>query len=184
MRTNWKEVWYKKGESNTTNPQELDGFEKTSINPLLVCKAITKCLNIKPTDSLLEVGCGAGMLAQHFTCKYKGVDFSETLIAKHKELFEHDVSIAEANKLPFKNNSFDYCIAYSVFQYFPNKGYSKKVINEMQRISTKGIFIGDLPLLSHDKNHLLFDKSQFMDYNTTSGYYNQDRFNVYKNETP
>jgi len=178
----WKKVWERKGKINTDNFIELDGFEATIINPKLVASKIIKLLDIKKTDKVLEVGCGAGMLARYLKCNYIGVDYSNSLVKKHIKLLGNSVLVGEANDLPFKDKLFDKVFAYSVFHYFPNKKYAKKALKEMRRISKGPIFIADLPETSHRKSHLLFKKDDFArtvnKASFSDGFYNKNRFNV------
>lgn len=178
----WQKIWERKGKINTNNLVELDGFEATTINPKIVVSKIIKLLDIKKTDKVLEVGCGAGMLAQCLKCNYVGVDYSNSLVKKHIKLLGNSVLVAEANNLPFKDKFFDKVFAYSVFHYFPDKKYVKKALKEMKRVSRGSIFIGDLPESSHRKSHLLFKKSDFVGavnkVNFSDGFHNKNRFNV------
>ena len=134
-------------------------------------------------STMLEVGCGAGAIAQFFNCEYTGVDYSETLIEKHRSILGNNVSVAEANNLPFEDNSFDYVIIVGVCHYFPDKNYTNNVISEMQRVAKKAIFIGDLPVSSHDDTHLLFSKEDFREWVITPSCYNDVRFNVHRRLT-
>lgn len=79
----WKEVWERKGRSNTKCLEELDGYEDTTANVKEIARQITIELDIKETDKILEVACGAGGLAQYIKCgEYVGVDYSSTLVKK------------------------------------------------------------------------------------------------------
>lgn len=180
---NWKEVWYKKGNTATDNLKLLNGYEKTNINPEIVAKQISEILNINSNTSLLEVGCGAGMLAQYFNCDYTGVDYSETLLKKHKQLLGNKLVLAEANELPFDDESFTNVFSFSVFQYFPNFEYGDQVIKEMFRVCKRGgkVFIGDLPFKSHSEEHILYemDNMKKRGLNIANGFYNPERFNVW-----
>lgn len=117
----WKKIWEKKGSNLTSDLKWLDGFENVKQSPKLLAKNIIKQLDIKKTDKVLDVGCGAGMISQHLECDYVGVDYSKPLVKKHYFILHHSVLVAEANNLPFKDKSFDKVMAYSVFHYFPNK---------------------------------------------------------------
>lgn len=78
----WKEIWTQKGEMEGTKEdiRIYDGWEKSTADMEIAAKKITKLLNIKPTDKVLEVGCGAGGLAQYMNCEYIDIDFSSTLV--------------------------------------------------------------------------------------------------------
>lgn len=174
----WHEIWERKGNHPTDDLKELDGFEHTTIDPESVAHAISAQLDVCQDDRLLEVGCGAGLLAQYLDCWYVGIDYAQSLVKKHIRILDHTVVYSEANNLTFKDNSFDKVFAFSVFHYFPNKIYVKKAIDEMKRTAKKSIFIGDLPLKSHRGEHLLFTKEDFDGWYITEGLYNPDRINV------
>ncbi|MDR5586960.1 MULTISPECIES: class I SAM-dependent methyltransferase [Clostridium] len=175
----WKEVWERKGRDTTRKLEVLDGYESTTANVAKIAKNIIKELDIKETDTVLEVACGAGGLAQYINCKsYVGVDYSTSLVKKHIELLNNSVLHGEASNLIFKNNTFDKVFCFGAFHYFPNQDYAQKAIDEMKRIAKKAIFIGDLPITSHREQHLLYNKDNFKDWKITDGYYNPCRFNV------
>lgn len=175
----WKEVWERKGRGQTNNLEELDGYEDTCANVQEIAKKIIKELDIKETDKILEVACGAGGLAQYIKCaQYVGVDYSGSLVKKHIELLNNSVIQGEANDLIFKDKSFDKVFCFGAFHYFPTKEYADKAISELKRVAKEAIFIGDLPTTSHRDEHLLYDKADFKDWKIIDGYYNPCRFNV------
>jgi ubiquinone/menaquinone biosynthesis C-methylase UbiE len=78
-------------------------------------------LKIKPTETLLDVGCGSGIfcdLALKKGAKVTGVDASEQLIEEAKK---RNSSISfhpgEMEDLSFEDNSFDIVCAFNSFQY-------------------------------------------------------------------
>jgi len=174
----WREIWERKGNSESTDLVVLDGFENRSIDPEKIAHKISGELKINNKDKILEVGCGAGMIAKHLKCDYTGIDYSKSLVKKHIQILNNSVVHCHANNLLFKDKTFDKVFCYSVFHYFKNNDYVYDVINEMKRVAKKMIFIGDLPFLSHEKEHLLFKKIDFKGWEITDGYYNKDRFNV------
>lgn len=188
MKENWKKIWVRKGmeSGGIDNLEKFDGYEKTQINMEDVVNRITEVMNIKESDAVLEIGCGAGALARYLKCKYVGIDYSETLVKKHIEILKNSVLIGEAAELPFKDKIFDKVIAYGVFMYFDDYEYTIRVIKEMVRVARKALFIGDLPMNSHSDYHLLFKRHFFEDSSLVilKGFYepySASRFNVYGN---
>jgi ubiquinone/menaquinone biosynthesis C-methylase UbiE len=177
----WKEIWDKKGQQQTTDLKLLDGFEDSPLHPRDISDWIKQKLEIKKTDKVLEVGCGAGMIAYYLArdCDYVGIDYTRSLVEKHIKLIFNSVLVAEANDIPFKDKYFDKCFCYSVFHYFPDKKYAKKVVSEMMRVTKDMIFIGDVPQKSNKKFHLTYYLDDFplgSIYDMT--HCNKNRFNV------
>jgi SAM-dependent methyltransferase len=181
----WAAIWERKGLLKTTDLKQLDGYEDTGINFFTVAQGIKDALLINAFDSVLEVGCGAGALYPYFKdCKYIGVDRSKTMRNKFLEIHgEKKVFCYDANSLPFDDKSFDFVIMYSVAQYFPDHKYFNLVVKKLERIAKRGIFIGDLPERSHRDSHLLFSRDFQGVWNISDGFYNKDRFNIYKRLT-
>ena len=186
MNTNWKKIWLRKGRENTADLCVLNGHENTNFctSAPQVVEKICAALKIDDHHSVLEVGCGAGMLAQYFNCNYAGVDYSSSLIQKHKDILGNNVCVAEAASLPFKDNSYDCVFSWGVFHYFSDKEYVNKSITEMKRVAKRAIFIGDLPINSFTADHLLFSHKEFEDWEISSSFYERSdgavRFNILK----
>lgn len=162
----WKEIWTQKGEMEGTidDLYVYDGWEKSKADIQTTADRISQELNIRPEDKVLEVGCGAGALAQYMNCQYYGIDYSQPLIKKHMEFFGNSVLYAEANDIPFKDKYFDKCFCWGVFLYFDSHKYAQEVIREMKRVTKEGILIGELPIVSHDDKHLLYQKEMFTEW--------------------
>lgn len=163
----WKEIWEQKGkmEGTIADLYIYDGWEKSKANVEITAKKIITELDIQPEDKVLEVGCGAGALAQYMECQYVGIDYSRSLVKRHLEFFRHSVLQAEANDLPFKDNYFDKCFSWGVFLYFESDEYVQKTIHEMIRVTKQGILVGELPEISHDEKHHLYRKEMFHNWN-------------------
>lgn len=177
-RCNWMEVWERKGREPTADLVALDGFEHTTIDPERVARAIGAALQIEPGDRVLEVGCGAGMLALYLECDYVGVDYSPAMVRRFNSLHARPAIICQADDLLFRDKSFDEVFAFSVFQYFPHQDYARRTLAEMERVAREAIFVGDLPIRSHSPDHQLYSPAQFTGWAVSDGYYNPDRFNV------
>ena len=177
----WQQIWTRKGNAEGTDLLAYDGYEATQVDMQEVARQIIKRLDIRKEDSVLEVGCGAGALAQYLECNYVGVDYSPTLVKKHIEILHNSVLTGEAADLIFKDKSFDKVICYGVFLYFDNKEYAKKAIRELKRVAKRGVLIGELPIRSHREEHLLFHPEEFCGWDISDGFYDpyrKDRFNA------
>lgn len=177
----WKEIWTRKGQADSSDLLAYDGYEATKVDMEEVARQITKRLDIQKNDKVLEVGCGAGALAQYLDCDYVGVDYSPTLVQKHIQFLRNSVLTGEAADLPFKDKSFDKVICYGVYLYFDDKEYARKATKELLRIAKKGVLIGEIPMRSHREEHLLFTKEEFEGWNISDGFYDpyrSDRFNA------
>jgi len=97
---------------------------------------IASRLELNHTDSLLEVGCGSGLLVKRLKNKADyivGIDISNNMLS-HINDDKIELAVAEANTLPFKTGQFDKVFCHSVFHYFPDIEYAKEVILEMLRV--------------------------------------------------
>jgi len=178
----WKNVWETKGNLLMTDLNIIDGYDNIPVSPEEIAKLIIKDMNIKSTDKVLDVGCGAGGTAQLMAdlCFYVGIDYSPAMINKHLELFNHQVMVSEANDIPFKDKYFDKTFCFSCFQYFPSKYYAFQTLQEMQRVARE-VYVYDLPIgKSHRPEHLTFDLSDFNGWQKTKGFYNPKRINIKK----
>lgn len=123
------------------------------IHKAVKTKAI-KALNIQPRSKVLDLCCGTGDLCKiikklHPNCDVVGVDFSQQMldIAK-KENPNITFWEADATKLPFEKNSFDYIVMGFGLRNIPEKN---KALEEIYRVlKTNGKFL-----------HLDFGKHNF-----------------------
>lgn len=177
----WKQIWTRKGKAEGADLLAYDGYEATHVDMEEVARQIVKRLDIRKEDKVLEVGCGAGALAQYLDCDYVGIDYSHTLVKKHIEILHNSVLTGEAADLPFKDKYFDKVICYGVFLYFDNKEYAQAATKELLRVAKKGVLIGELPMRSHREEHLLYQKEEFEGWEISDGFYDpyrKDRFNA------
>jgi len=84
-------------------------------------------------SKVLDVGCGTALYANLFK-NYTGIDPSEGMLSQSNS----NVIKASAEKLPFKDKSFDIIISISAIHNF--KDY-KKAIKEMKRVAKNKIII-------------------------------------------
>lgn len=89
--------------------------------------------------SLLDVGCGNGFFSYYFKDFYRaiGLDFSEYMLNKNS----CDLKVCgSANKLPFKNNSFDIVFCSNLLHHLEN---TQETVSEMKRVSCKYVILSE-----------------------------------------
>jgi len=115
-------------------------------------------LRLKPSDRILDLGCGEG---RHAITAYMledvqsvGVDLSlkdlQTTRERFNEFRDADndnkclcISVANGQRLPFADNSFDKVICSEVLEHIPEY---RKVLAEITRVlKTGGIFAASVP---------------------------------------
>ena len=89
-------------------------------------RAALESMNITYKSSVLDVGCGSGLLFSHIASKVHtvvGVDISNKLLLQAKEHIHDFRNIhlvqADADHLPFRKNHFSYVFAFTVLQNLP-----------------------------------------------------------------
>ena len=132
-------------------------------------RIIKKLLPNKNIESLLDIGCGGGLMISQLTNYFKkavGVDMSKESIDFAKQFSDNIFLVGDAQNLKFENDKFDCVISVDSFEHFPD---DKKVINEIYRVLKKnGTLIIYTPckegLLSNTKSASLYhsDKNSFM----------------------
>ena len=109
---------------------------------------IVKNIRFHNDCKLLDVGCGSGISMKPFNCKKIGVDNSEELL----KLNPYPTIKADAENLPFDNNSFEVVICVTALHNFNN---FEKAINEMVRVSKSRVVIS---LLKKSQNFKFLKK--------------------------
>lgn len=128
-------------------------------------------LRVKPTDVVLDLGCGRGDNAVYFSKKAKkvfGVDIKKWKEWGKLKSKKFELIVADARKLPFKDESFDVVFTKDTLHHIKEK---EKALKEIKRVTKKGgrIYIVEvnrynpiayihLTLIGHH-NH--FSKNQF-----------------------
>lgn len=180
MAFDWQVIWDRKGNSDSLDHVVVSGFEHTTIDSPRAAAQLVSLLDIGSRDSVLEVGCAAGILAQHFhqSCQYVGCDLSLSMVRKTIEINKFSAVNCQASDLIFKDNTFDKVFAFGVFHYFPDHVYARQAIEEMKRVARHMVLVADVPRTSHDDNHLLYSDEFFKDWQISEGWYTDKRFNA------
>lgn len=98
---------------------------------------------IKSSDVILDLGCGDGLnmksLLEKGTGDLTGIDVSKDLLAQAEiNVPSAKLYLASAEKLPFKDNTFDVVLVDSVFHHLIN---SPKALTEIKRVLKKNGFL-------------------------------------------
>ncbi|PIN69582.1 hypothetical protein COV93_04875 [Candidatus Woesearchaeota archaeon CG11_big_fil_rev_8_21_14_0_20_43_8] len=105
--------------------------------------------DIGPDSYILEVGCGAGLattyIAKRYGCRIMAIDIRKEMVEQAKATAKRrgvedriEFRVANAEHLPFKDNTFDAVITESVTA-FTDKN---KSIKEYKRVAKKGGYVG------------------------------------------
>jgi len=192
---NWSDIWEKKGLSDSDDLYLLNGYEETNFDPKLQIEKIISMLNININDTIVEIGCGSGLLSQYLTnYKYVGVDKSLSLVNKHIKLLNKIVLNFSSSESIFKNNYFKYCICNGMLEYLNDEDELNKTIDEIERITSNGIFIGNIRYKTRTEKcnkhkfsgtftHFIIDKTYFIKrgYTILDNLFEPlERYDVYK----
>ncbi len=113
--------------------------------------------NIESINSILDVGSGSGISSDFWAkkgFKVTGIDPAKKLINTNKNKGNFCEFIeASAEKIPFKNNSFDLVVSYTAIQNFED---IEKGLNEIKRVG-KNMFI--LTFLNNVKDKELIEST-------------------------
>jgi demethylmenaquinone methyltransferase/2-methoxy-6-polyprenyl-1,4-benzoquinol methylase len=102
-------------------------------------KAALESVRIKDHSSVLDVGCGTGILFQYVirgAADIVGLDISRKNLIRAKERAKNSTNVhllwADADNMPIKNNAFDNVFAVTLLQNMPNP---RRTLNEIKRVS-------------------------------------------------
>lgn len=122
---------------NYDNPFTSITFQQTN-------SQIIKLFNPNPNSSLLDVGCGSGILIQKLLALKRnmqlyGLDITPRMVEVAKRKFRNDpnveITLGSAIKMPYEDNSFDFVTCASSFHHHPDPLLSVK---EMVRVLKPG----------------------------------------------
>lgn len=134
------------------------GISKNALQKLWHNKKLSQVLKFTPKDAkrALDIGCSSGIMtarvAQILPKKSTvyGIDCYEAAIKFASSKYPHiNFSVADAHKLPFKNNSFDLVICTETLEHVLDP---EKVLKEMKRVLKKNGYA----IISMDSGSLLF----------------------------
>ena len=81
-------------------------------------RLISKHLDVKKEDRLLDVGCGTGLTTEPWNCKRYGIDPAYKLLEKARNRNEIEYMLAKAEDIPYADDHFDIVISITAIQNF------------------------------------------------------------------
>ncbi len=165
---NWKNFWNKK--SLEKNAQQQVGRVKNGKvlpNKILnvIAEDIKQKINLKASDTLLDVCCGNGILSVELArhCKQlTAIDFSDLLITQAKKnQAKNNIHFMQGDALNLDiNTQFDKIVLYFSFQYFDTYDKGFLVIKNLKKhLKPNGnILLGDIP--NATKKHIYYNTLQ------------------------
>lgn len=91
----------------------------------------------KSAKKILDQGCGTGEYSLLFGEKYTGLDYDRNYINDAKKKYPGKFIIASADKMPFKDNSFDVVFAVGLHHHLDDF-QARKAFKESIRVTKKG----------------------------------------------
>lgn len=149
----WNEDWRR------SDAFQYSGNCRSFYDTEIAVKYINQVLKIKPTDRILDAGCGNGCtmeeIYRYYSIYVTGVDISSEMIKMVEKRLAGmkgaETYCMKIDKLSFKDEVFDKVICMGVLQYYTNLVLARKAIQELYRVCKRGgyIYLGDLL----DKQH-------------------------------
>ncbi len=126
------------------------GVSKPHFGGLKATEELIGLCHIDISKHVLDVGCGVGItpcyIARKYGCQVVGVDISEKMIRRARERAKREglegkveFRVADAQELPFGDNTFDIAISESVIAFLEDKEMG---IKERVRVTKPGGYIG------------------------------------------
>jgi malonyl-CoA O-methyltransferase len=108
-------------------------------------EAAMKNINLEKHNSVLDVGCGTGLLFGYVANRARmvvGLDISRKILCAARERAKRFPNVhlicADADNIPLKENVFDYAFAVTLIQNMPNP---LRTLNEIRRVTRKNAVV-------------------------------------------
>lgn len=127
----------------------MQGDHARALYPCILDEA-HRALEGIPVPSVLDVGCGTGMLSEQLlgafpSCRLAGIDLSPAMVerARARLAGRAEVREADAERLPFHDGAFDLVVCNDSFHHYPDPD---RAAFQMWRVLRKGgaLVLGDV----------------------------------------
>jgi SAM-dependent methyltransferase len=133
----WRRIW----ESKAAEPDFTASGRSSSDPGQLFALLADACTALAPTaeDTLLDVGCGVGMLARHlapYVHRLVAMDFAPSLIGRARaHVPSGRFAAASIQSLPFRDGAFSKVLVSSVLQYLEDDGSVARALAEIRHVT-------------------------------------------------
>jgi SAM-dependent methyltransferase len=120
---------------------DKNGFLYPTTLKLAKIAGLLRDLNLSPDSYVLDAGCGDGRLLVRMVCQYQvrafGIDISSAQLLQNLKTLGPltNYYVADAENLPFENNTFDFIFSFDVLEHLSSPG---DCIREICRVLKKG----------------------------------------------
>jgi cytidyltransferase-like protein len=169
----WGPIWEKVANSSLTD-YEVNSSAYTPEKIKQLSEYFMQKLQINSIDSVLDYGCGSGLILKNIQCKSKfGVDVAEGMIRRALKNCPEAI-YAVSDNIPFRSK-FDHVISYGVFHYLPSYDAAKSIIETMLKISDS-ILIMDIPDIERQVDREINRRLQNKNVTPKQLYFNKQFF--------
>lgn len=140
----WAAFWTEKA-AEETDFQATGRRRMDVVGFLYTVRECARLLDLKPTDRLLDIGCGTGIVAltmSPFVGSIHAVDVSPGVVERARRNLSDAgnvrVNCGSIVAVPAEDSSADKVLAYSVLQYLPNKDALRQALHEIARVVVPG----------------------------------------------
>lgn len=154
--TKWKKFWDKQAEEEKDIHKAVRGERVFSDRvQAFHDRRLLELLAPKPTDHILDAGCGLGdhiLLLTDKVARITAIDYSASMVERCKARIDNaearnaDVKEADVTNLPFPDDYFDGVISIAVLPWLSDEEVMKS-FSEIKRVVKKGS-----PIVYHFKN--------------------------------
>ena len=155
--------WYGAVADKSVDYTELSGrYSSQRQDEKGIFADVSKKLDLKPVDSVLEIGCGVGQIlipASFMVSQATGVDHPKILSALRRRFPVDEIELIPGNFLDLKFDEdcqFNKVLVYSVLQTLPDWKTIELFLSRALRLVAPGgkILIGDIPNTSKKQRFL------------------------------
>ena len=134
----WRPIWRTKSTASVRAASGRSTYSPEQVTALMM--DAWKALELDPEDSLLDIGCAAGLLGQHLSegvKRYVGIDYSLGAVGGFADRCNVATACASATALPFRNGAFTKTLTSSVLLCL-SKDEGLTALREMRRVTKDG----------------------------------------------